>query len=294
MDRPARITFAGLVWVILTTGLLATLLGAVLKGGVRERARRSGCASSLHHLTLAMVQYTNDWDGLFPAVPGVRPATKNSPGLAPPGSGEESLGLLFDVYIPEIRCFWCPSAPPGEADRIGYYPYSSSPAASGGRSPFFREHDLPSFAYDPRPHAADKPGGALVADRGGGKGVNSPNHQFDGQNVLFLDGHVKWETQTDCGYGGARWGGGPGGDEIYVRNDELANPREDTWLTNSKGPSPEEALRVWKARRRRIFSLLIVTIAAAVLPPAVFLIARGVRRRRNGGNHLDTKSTKEP
>ena len=29
--------------------------------------------------------------------------------------------------------------------------------------------------------------------------LNSPNHKFEGQNVLYLDGHVEWKTNPYCG-----------------------------------------------------------------------------------------------
>jgi prepilin-type processing-associated H-X9-DG protein len=38
--------------------------------------------------------------------------------------------------------------------------------------------------------------------------LNSPNHAFQGQNVLYLDGHVAWTDHPYCG---------PGGDNIWVR-----------------------------------------------------------------------------
>lgn len=30
---------------------------------------------------------------------------------------------------------------------------------------------------------------------------NSRNHEGDGQNVLYADGHVSWETSPTCGIG---------------------------------------------------------------------------------------------
>jgi len=281
--KGGSLTFVGLIALIVATGVFSVLYFLVAFN-TRKRARRTSCCSNLHSFTLALVQYTNDWNGDLPAVPGVVKSSTTKPGSAPEGSGEESLGLLFEVYVPEIRVFWCASAPPGEADRIGYYSYPPSLAASGGWRPSFREQDHCSFAYDPRHHSAHKPGVALVADRGGGEGVNSPNHQFDGQNVLYLDGHVKWWARTDCGYGG---------DEIYIRNDEMPNPRNDSWLVNSRpGGPPEWFVRREAAFKRRIFALLFATLAAAALPPVVFLVMLARRRRKNGANHQDTKNTK--
>jgi len=170
------------------------------------------------------VQYSNDWDGLFPAVPGVVKSASTTQGVAPQGSGEESLGILFDVYIPDADIFRCPSAPPRDRK---YGPASGF--ESGARNPSFRRYDLTSYAYDPRHHSAHKPGGALAADSGGGDGVNSPNHHGRGQNGLYLDGHVKWMTRTDVGYAD---------DEIYVRNNNLADPRTDSWVINSRTHKP--------------------------------------------------------
>jgi len=278
-------TFVGLIALIIAAFVLGGIL-LPLRANPRERARRAECAGNLPQVTLGLVQYSNDHNGDFPAAPDVVKSTTVKPGVAPEGSGEESLGLLFDIYIPEVKVFWCPSAPPGEASRIGWGTYPSSlTAAVGGRNPSFREHDHCSFAYDPRHHVSHKPDVALVADRGGGKGVNSPNHGGDGQNVLYLDGHVRWWARTDCGRGADRWSGG--GDDIYIRNDEISDPRKDSWLTNSKGPSPEEALLAWEARRRRKIALIIAALAAGLLPPIVLLLIRA--RRRNDINHQDTK-----
>ncbi len=38
--------------------------------------------------------------------------------------------------------------------------------------------------------------------------LNSPNHGFEGQNVLYLDGHVEWTVHPYCG---------PNGDNIWLR-----------------------------------------------------------------------------
>ena len=29
--------------------------------------------------------------------------------------------------------------------------------------------------------------------------LNSPNHDFEGQNCLYADGHVQWQPSPDCG-----------------------------------------------------------------------------------------------
>jgi len=194
--------------VILALVLIGLMIPAVTCS--REPARRAECTDHLRQIGMALAQYARDHGGDFPATPDVVKSMANVPGSAPAGSGRESLGLLYDFYVPDIRVFWCPSEPPAML---------TAEPASGGRNLFFRDNDTCSYAYDPRHYSGNKPGIALVADKGGGKGINSPNH-YDGQIVLYLDGRARWETSTDCGYDD---------DEIYVRNN-YADPRDDSCL----------------------------------------------------------------
>jgi hypothetical protein len=57
--------------------------------------------------------------------------------------------------------------------------------------------------------------------------LNSPNHNFQGQNVLYLDNHVEWQEHPYCG---------PNGDNIWLKR-------------KTDGPEPDEAgldsLRAW-------------------------------------------------
>jgi len=45
--------------------------------------------------------------------------------------------------------------------------------------------------------------------------LNSPNHKFKGQNVLYLDGHVAWSTHPYCG---------PNWDNIWIARKTVAAP----------------------------------------------------------------------
>jgi prepilin-type processing-associated H-X9-DG protein len=58
--------------------------------------------------------------------------------------------------------------------------------------------------------------------------LNSPNHKFQGQNVLYLDGHVAWSTHPYCG---------PNWDNIWVAR--------DTSATETIEPDDIESLRAY-------------------------------------------------
>ena len=58
-------TLIELLVVIAVIAILAALLFPVF-GKARENARRAGCVSNLHQLTLAFMQYTQDYDEMLP------------------------------------------------------------------------------------------------------------------------------------------------------------------------------------------------------------------------------------
>jgi prepilin-type processing-associated H-X9-DG protein len=72
--------------------------------------------------------------------------------------------------------------------------------------------------------------------------LNSPNHDFDGQNCLYLDGHVMWQTTPQCGIGGNNiWVQSsyhPDEDEPWMDHDGTyvvtkgggPGAKKDTWL----------------------------------------------------------------
>ncbi|MBL7140751.1 MAG: prepilin-type N-terminal cleavage/methylation domain-containing protein [Planctomycetes bacterium] len=47
--------------------------------------------------------------------------------------------------------------------------------------------------------------------------LNSPNHKFAGQNVLYLDGHVEWQSHPYCG---------PSYDNIWLKKDDQVSASE--------------------------------------------------------------------
>jgi len=174
----------------------------------REYALRAQCASNLHCcFGLALVQYASDYGNEFPSVTGFNTATSAVP--LSPGEGEESLWMLYPKYMPDAKLYRCPTTPPRDPVDSATEPYRPG-------------QDLCSYGYDPRHRYTDKPGVAIVADQPGGRGVNSPNHGGEGQNVLYIDGHVEWKSTTDVGCND---------DEIYADDSgTIPDKRDDSWI----------------------------------------------------------------
>jgi len=50
--------------------------------------------------------------------------------------------------------------------------------------------------------------------------LNSPNHDFEGQNCLYADGHVTWQNTPYCGIGG---------NNIWLQSTYDASEDEEPW-----------------------------------------------------------------
>ncbi|HET6441818.1 MAG TPA: hypothetical protein VFH53_05520, partial [Phycisphaerae bacterium] len=92
---------------------------------------------------------------------------------------------------------------------------SASPAAEAGVTDEYLA-DKPQFVGEEYIAAWNEETGGIA----GAWELNSPNHQFKGQNVLYLDGHVEWRTHP---YSGPNW------DNIW-----LARKPEDGWTVEKE------------------------------------------------------------
>ncbi len=136
-----------LVDVLATISVIAVLIGLLVPGlaGVSESARRVACQSNVRQIGLALVMYTNDYNGQLPrsryvqqAGPGAghRPvAAEKMVALRVPAAevdpadragAWDGLGLLFHTeYLNASKIFYCPS-------HRGESPYSAYARAWGG------------------------------------------------------------------------------------------------------------------------------------------------------------------
>jgi prepilin-type processing-associated H-X9-DG protein len=119
-----------------------------------------------------------------------------------------SLNLIYPTYVSERRVFKCPS----DATFVTVAETSSITAGDAF------DTDECSYGYDSTHSPSNDPGVAIAADRprtGAGDATslagNSPNHggtandfatadeAGDGQNVLYIDGHVEWVANDIAG-----------------------------------------------------------------------------------------------
>ncbi len=191
-----------LIEVIVVLAVICVVGALVLTAlaRARESSRRVTCAGNLKDIGSAILMYASDNSDLLPSVS--RTDRKLGP-QGPPvgGQGVASLSLLHPQYVSRTWLFVCPSDAAPELE----YAHEGTDTAAVRLARC-------SYGYDPRQKTRD-PNIAIMADKPDTNDLraNSPNHQGDGQNVLYRDGSVKWVTRTSVGHEG---------NEIYDGSDD--------------------------------------------------------------------------
>jgi len=210
MKRRNAFTLIEILVVIGIIGILmAFLLPALEKA--REKANAAKCATNLRSLGEALSMYTNENHGNYPRtiyVKGTPPTAGTNPtAIDPfvpggPAANDVSAAIFLLLRSQKIppQLLICPYN-----DVNAWEPDKAFNLSSRSNFTNYR-HNLGYSYANPYPDDRATQSGyrltsqisaatPIMADLNPGTGGkhNSRNHEGDGQNVLYADGHVRWE-----------------------------------------------------------------------------------------------------
>jgi len=230
-------TLIELLVVIAIIAILASLLLPALSKA-REQARRSVCKGNLQQFGKGMITYSNTHGDFWPFAEFYAKSPNSAYNQMNNGNASGyhnaifSLAELYPQYIDDPKVFSCPSTDDRAELTVVTYAAQSAALCTGTWTKFFgavgtenRQSDgnlvqatfmgvdrgngtLPgrntSYMYDDIGHFRDMQPGSVRA--GDAKQTTSlanfptvSNHGDEGNNMLFWDGHVSWETSNYCG-----------------------------------------------------------------------------------------------
>jgi prepilin-type N-terminal cleavage/methylation domain-containing protein/prepilin-type processing-associated H-X9-DG protein len=212
-----------LIELLVVIGIIAVLLAILLPTleRAREHANTAACAANLSQIGQALTIYSNENHRAFPRttyVPGA-PLTVGTGSTAAdpfqvggpsPNDTSAPLFLLMRVQKIPAKIFADPYT-----DAIAYEADPADPATHSNFTDYKKNlayslanpYPDPAVANDYKLQMPMPATFAVGADiNPGSKNGDSPNHELDGQNVLYGDGHVEFQKE---------WNVGANGDDIY-------------------------------------------------------------------------------
>jgi prepilin-type N-terminal cleavage/methylation domain-containing protein/prepilin-type processing-associated H-X9-DG protein len=210
-------TLIELLVVIAIIAILAAILFPVF-ARARENARRSSCQSNVKQILLGVMQYTQDYDEMYPLVQNEAATTINN--------DQKSWYNIVQPYLKSTQIFKCPSdSSTTIADRTSYaaggfvvsyivnpgfgYPALGSTSLAAVDSPsttVYMADGSKAPALPITTSSIERNGGLRLMDYGNGGiyagatdtnyGAPNPRH-LDTATFGFADGHVKSGRVTD-------------------------------------------------------------------------------------------------
>ena len=201
--KRAGFTLIELLVVVAIIAVIAAILFPVF-ATVRERGRRTTCQSNLKQIALAMQQYVQESDGIYPP--------DHAPSPEPNDSGWQ---YAVYPYVKDTQVFCCPDSHNngGGMERIDYdYFYARlntvlPPVAGWSRLVGARESSLATPAtiylnsdacWMSNVDGKYQNGRPVPRTSCGHSWAGSTLHSGGG-NWSYADGHVKWLTPEDAG-----------------------------------------------------------------------------------------------